>query len=408
LPSENLEKYPVRILLLSNKVPFPSNDGSTIAIRSMIDALLLNGASISLISLNTKKHFRSQKEIQENLPQGLDFKAIDVDTDIKPLGAALNLLSGQAYHVSRFKQSKMTAALRHELSKEEFDIIQLEGLSMAVYLPLIRKYSKAAISMRAHNIEHLIWERHAYNESSFYKKKYLELQSARLKKFELEQLTLMDALVFITEADRNIYRSWEGKTISTAIPCGLNPEDYDTKVPEEFRYDVVHLASLDWLPNQQGLEWFIDKVWPLVIEARPESRVAIGGRHMPKKIFQNADDNLWVFAEVDDAQRFIKAGKVAIIPLLAGSGMRIKLIEYMAMNQSAVSTIIGAEGINLSANKEVLLAENAEAFAAAIILLLDNKLERENMAEAARKKFNEEYANRSLGQKLLEFYQTLV
>ena len=129
---------------------------------------------------------------------------------------------------------------------------------------------------------------------------------------------------------------------------------------------------------------------------------------MPKKIFQYADDNLWVFAEVDDAQRFIKGAKVAIIPLLAGSGMRIKLIEYMAMKQATVSTIIGAEGVNLSANKEVLLADQAEAFAAAIILLLDNKMERENMAEAALKKFKEEYANRSLGQKLLEFYQTLL
>lgn len=398
----------MKILLLSNKVPFPSNDGSTIAIRSMIDALLLNGTSLSLLSLNTKKHFRSQKEIQENLPPGIDFQAVDVDTDITPLSAALNLVNGKAYHVSRFDQPKMRTLLKQKLQEQEFDIIQLEGLSMAVYLPLIRKYSTASVSMRAHNIEHLIWERHANNESNFFKKKYLELQSARLKKFELKQLALMDALVFITEADRNTYRNWEGKTISTSIPCGLNPEDYNTTVPEEFRYDVVHLSSLDWLPNQQGLEWFIQKVWPLVVEARPESNIAIGGRHMPKKIFQYASDSLWVFSEVDDAQRFIKAGKVAIIPLLAGSGMRIKLIEYMAMGQACVSTIIGAEGINLSANKEVLLAENEESFAAALILLLDNKLERENMAQAARKKFNEEYANFSLGKKLLEFYQTLV
>ena len=408
MPSENLQKYPVKILLLSNKVPFPSNDGSTIAIRSMVDALLLNGASLSLLSLNTKKHFRSPKEIQENTPTELDFQAVDVDTDITPISAALNLINGKAYHVSRFYQPKMKAALKQKLQEQKFDIIQIEGLSMAVYLPLIRKYSEAAVSMRAHNIEHLIWERHTNNETNFFKKKYLELQSARLKKFELKQLTLMDALVFITEADRNTYRSWDGKTISTSIPCGLNPEDYDKSVPTEFNYDVVHLASLDWLPNQQGLEWFIEKVWPLVLEARPESNIAIGGRHMPKKIFQYASDSLWVFAEVNDAQRFIKAGKIAIIPLLAGSGMRIKLVEYMAMSQACVSTIIGAEGINLSANKEVLLAENEEAFAAAIILLLDNKLERENMAQAARKKFKQEYANLSLGKKLLDFYQTLV
>ncbi len=398
----------MKILLLSNKVPFPANDGSSIAIRSMVDALLLNGASLSLLSLNTKKHYRSPKEIAKHLPEGLDFKAIDVDTDIKPLAAFFNLLNGKAYHVSRFLQKDMQNELKAKLQEKEFDIIQLEGLSMAVYLPIIRKYSKASVSMRAHNIEHLIWQRHTENETNTLKKKYLEIQSARLKKFELEQLALMDAQVFITDADRNIYRSWGGKKISTSIPCGLNPEDYSTQAPEEFRYDIAHLASLDWLPNQQGLEWFLEEVWPLVLEARPQSRIAIGGRHMPKKLFNYANDNLWLFAEVDDAQRFIKAAKIAIIPLLAGSGMRIKLVEYMAMGQACVSTPIGAEGINLEANKEVLLAQEAEAFAAAIILLLDNDTERENMSQAARQKFEEEYANAGLGEKLLKFYQTLL
>jgi glycosyltransferase involved in cell wall biosynthesis len=398
----------VKILLLSNKVPFPANDGSSIAIRSMVDALLLNGATLSLLSLNTKKHYRSAKDIEKNLPQRLDFTAVDADTDIKLIPAALNLISGKAYHVSRFLQKGMLKALKEKLQEKDFDIIQLEGLSMAVYLPLIRKYSKASVSMRAHNIEHLIWERHTNNETHKLKKKYLEIQSARLKKFELDHLALMDALVFITDADRNIYRSLGGKKISTSIPCGLNPEDYSTEVPEEFRYDIAHLASLDWLPNQQGLEWFLEEVWPLVLEARPQSRIAIGGRNMPKKLFNHANDNLWLFAEVDDAQRFIKAAKIAIIPLLAGSGMRIKLVEYMAMGQACVSTIIGAEGINLEANKEVLLAHEAEAFAAAIILLLDNDTERENMSQAARKKFEKEYANASLGANLLKFYQTLL
>jgi len=398
----------VKILLLSNKVPFPANDGSSIAIRSMIDALSLNGASVSLLSLNTKKHYRSPKEIQKEIPPGLDFEAIDVDTDVKVIGAALNLINGQPYHVSRFMQKKMQKALKAKLAEKTFDIIQLEGLSMAVYLPLIRKYCKSAVIMRAHNIEHLIWERHTDNEPNKLKKKYLEIQSARLKKFEMKQLGLMDAQVFITEADRTIYRNWGVKQISTSIPCGLNPADYNSARPTEYRYDVAHLASLDWLPNQQGLEWLLEQVWPLVLEARPESRIAIGGRHMPKKMFQHANDNLWLFAEVDDAQRFIKAAKIAIIPLLAGSGMRIKLIEYMAMGQACVSTIIGAEGINIEANKEILLADEAEAFAAAIILLLDNETERENIAQAARKKFEDEYANVNLGAKLLTFYQTLL
>jgi glycosyltransferase involved in cell wall biosynthesis len=408
LPSENLEKYPVKILLLSNKVPFPANDGSTIAIRSMIDAMLLNGVSLTVLSLNTKKHHRSTADIKENCPANLDFTSVDVDTDLKIGSAFLNLLNGQPYHVSRFKQMKMEKILKAKLKEINFDIIQLEGLSMAVYLPLIRKYSQASVLMRAHNIEHQIWQRHTDNESKKLKKKYLEIQTARLKKFEIEKLEQMDAQIFISDADRNIYRKWGGKRISCSISCGLNPEEYVQSSATEVRYDIAHLASLDWLPNQQGLQWFLDKVWPLVLEARPETRIAIGGRHMPKKIYQHANDRLWVFSEVDNIQRFIKSAKIAIIPLLAGSGMRIKLIEYMAMGQACVSTEIGAEGISLEANKEVFLANDPEGFASAIILLLDNEEERISVGTAARAKFIHEYSNAHLGSKLIKFYQTLL
>jgi glycosyltransferase involved in cell wall biosynthesis len=398
----------VKILLLSNKVPFPANDGSTIAIRSMIDAMLLNGVTLSVLSLNTKKHHRSAAEIKENCPENLDFSSVEVDTNIKIGSAFLNLINRKPYHVSRFKQIKMEKILKAKLAEIDFDIVQLEGLSMAVYLPLIRKYSKAAICMRAHNIEHLIWQRHTDNESKKLKKKYLEIQTARLKKFETEKLELMDAQIFISDADRNIYRNWGGKRISCSISCGLNPEEYNKSSQTEQRYDIAHLASLDWLPNQQGLQWFLDKVWPLVLDVRPETRIAIGGRHMPKKIYQHANDRLWVFPEVDDVQHFINSAKIAIIPLLAGSGMRIKLLEYMAMGQACVSTEIGAEGISVVANKEVFIANQPEEFAAAIVLLLDNVEERTSLGAAAREKFIEEYSNAELGAKLITFFQTLL
>lgn len=399
----------MRILILSNKVPYPAKDGSSIAIRSMVEGLMLNDAKVHLLSLNTKKHYRHPAEFHSLLPKGLEFDKVDVDTDISPWKAFLNLLSGKAYHISRFLQSNFKARLKEELQNNLFDIVQLEGLSMAVYLTLIRNYSNAPVVLRAHNIEFQIWDRHRQHEKSFLKSLYLAIQCKRLKRFEQRVFDKVDASLFITKQDRKFYKSLGHKQQSLVAPCGLNPADYPLQEDDEdAEFDLIHLASLDWMPNQQGAIWFLNEVWPLVLEARPNTRMAFGGRNMPKEIIEKSSNKLWLYPEVKDAQEFVAKGKVAVVPLLAGSGMRIKLLEYLAWAKVTISTSIGAEGIDLEENKEILIADDAESFAAGIVYLLDDNRARMNMKNAARRFFEAHYDNKKLGKDILQFYGTLV
>lgn len=401
----------MKILLLSNKVPYPAKDGSSIAIKSMAEGLLANNAKVHLLSLNTRKHFRDEKDFKDLLPNDLVFEKVDVNTDISAWGAFVNLISGKAYHVSRFLQKDFSKRLKELLLSNHFDIIQLEGLSLAVYLPLIRKYSKASVVLRAHNIEYRIWQRHSSHESSFWKRFYLQLQSKRLQKFEKKSFKEVDAALFITKQDQSTFRKWGGQTLSLVAPCGLNLKTYKpltSEEAEEAEFDLVHLASLDWLPNEQGALWFLEKVWPLVLEARPKTRLALGGRHMSKSIIEKASDLVWLYPEVKDAKEFLNKGKVAIVPLLAGSGMRIKLLEYLAWGMAIISTSIGAEGIEIKNEKEMLLADDAESFAAGVVYLLDDKEGRETMQRAARRFFEMNFDNTKLGKEILQFYATLV
>lgn len=398
----------MRVLIISNKVPYPANDGSSLAMRSTIDALRSQGVELSLISLNTRKHFRDLDKVKALAPEDLDWQAIAVNTDISTLGALLNLISGKAYHVSRFYQSAVSEAIKEKLTHRAFDLIQLEGLSMAVYLPLLRKLSNAPVVMRAHNIEYLIWQRHLENESNPWQARYLKIQVGRLKKFEEWAWKNVDANIFITKQDLQFYRQQKGKSIATALPCGLNGSEYQQSPAESCRFDLVHLASLDWLPNQQGLEWFLNKVWPMIKAARPQTQVVIGGRDMPKSLYEKSEDGLNFYPKVEDAQAFIRSGKLAIIPLLAGSGMRIKLVEYLAMGQAAVSTEIGAEGIDIENGREAMLAKDAESFASAVVYLLENDAARQAMEKAALQYFKEHFSNEQVGKELLKFYQTLL
>jgi glycosyltransferase involved in cell wall biosynthesis len=376
--------------------------------RSMVEALRLNATEVHLLCLNTRKHFRSSAEIEKHRPPELKLEYFNVNTDLKPLSALRNLLSRQAYHVSRFYQKSLVQRLEALLQAETFDIIQLEGLPMAVYLPLLRKYSKAPLLIRAHNIEYQIWERHLAHEQNPLRKLYLKLQVGRLKRFEKESLEAADAVVFISHQDQEIYRSWGGKSIANTTPCGLNPAEHPPISGTPPKYDVVHLASLDWLPNRQGAEWFLKEVWPLILEARPQTTMGFGGRDMPKEIIALGNQNLWLYPHVENARDFVAHGKVAVIPLLAGSGMRIKLLELLAWGMPTVSTSIGAEGIAIENYKEGILADDPESFAAAVVYLLDGKESRKEMQVQARQFFENHFDNRQLGADLLNFYRTLI
>ncbi|MGB0979461.1 MAG: glycosyltransferase family 4 protein, partial [Croceimicrobium sp.] len=396
------------VLILCNKVPYPANDGSSIAMRSIAEALRLNETQVHILALNTKKHHRHGKQIEKHKPDNIVLEHFEVDTDVKVTTALANLFTTKPYHVSRFYQKSLAERLQKLLSQVKFDIIQLEGLSMAVYLPLIRKCSKASVVIRGHNIEYQIWQRHIAHEENWLKRLYLKIQNRRLEKFEKQSLEAADANVFISPQDQALYRNWGGRSINTVVPCGLSKEEHPPISGFQAKYDLVHLASFDWLPNKQGAAWFLKEVWPLILEARPNTTLGLGGRDMPKEFLEQSNDQLWLYPIVEDARDFLAHGKIALVPLLAGSGMRIKLLELLAWGMPTVSTTIGAEGIPISNYQEGILADDPEGFAAAVIYLLDGTEARKEMQMKARSFFEEKFDNRRLGKDLLSFYQTLI
>lgn len=396
----------LKILLLTNKVPYPANDGSSIAMASMVDGFLKNGASVTLLSLNTRKHFKDEGSINSEIPANLNFYKVDVNTDVHAVGAAVNLISGQPYHVSRFYQKRYAAKLKSLLQSESFDIVQIEGLSMAVYYDLVKSLSKAPVVLRAHNVEHQIWERHINNQKDFFQKRYLQIQVKRLKKFELDAFAKMDAIVAITEEDESgiIKLAPTLKTIS--IPCGIDlKKTKPDKHAHGYQSDIGYLASFDWMPNVQGVEWFLDSVWPILKKQRPDITFRLGGRHMPNHFHNLKEDGISIHPDVPDMAEFVCGSRLAVIPLLAGSGMRIKIIENMALGKCQVSTTIGAEGVKVENGHDILLADTPEEFARQIFDALSSPERVDEIGANARITIEENYGNEALGKRLINFYE---
>ncbi len=395
----------MKILLLSNKVPFPPTDGSSIAMASMAKALQQAGARVHMLSLNTHKHHKTPSEIEASIPEGLHFDHVTANTNITPKNTFSNLFSKEAFHVSRFYQNTFAKRLRKELEEHAFDWIQIDGLPMAVYLPLLRE-TEAKISLRAHNVEHRIWEQQLKKEKNPLKKKYLQLQVKRLKTFELYVLKKIDALVPITNKDLTHFRHLGFSGPALHIPCGIEAKDYPQNSTTSPAYDVAYLASMDWLPNLSGLEWFIEEVWPLIAEKQPDMKIHLAGYGMPKRLRERSTAQLKIEGAVKDKAHFLADARLCMVPLLAGSGMRIKVLEYMVMGKCIISTSIGAEGIPVTHGENILLADDPQAFAEQIDWALTNPEKRNEIARAARYFAHEQFDNQTLGKRLLAFYKS--
>jgi polysaccharide biosynthesis protein PslH len=399
----------LKVLQISNKAPYPCNDGSSIAIYNMARGLLENGVELHLLTINTKKHFKPDSGVPHDFLKRTHYQSVYRDTDLSFPEAFMNLFSSQSYFVSRFKFREFENKLAGILKEQKFDIIQLEGLFMAVYIGTIRKFSTAKIVLRAHNIEHFIWKRHITHENSWIKRLYLRLQNRRLRKFELKIMNSVDALVPITTTDEEEFKKLGCTKPLFSCISGVDVPGYQASGPVAERPgSVFYFGSMDWLPNQEAVSWFLKNCWKDIISAVPSAKFIIAGRGIPLHFFHNTLPNVSIIEDVEVPSVIFRQNQVMIVPLWSGSGLRIKIIEGMAYGKPIVSTSIGAEGIAYTAGKELVIADDSASFSAAVISLLTDDAKRNALSEAASSFAMREFNNKPVVERLVNFYRGLM
>lgn len=358
---------------------------------------------IHILAVNTPKHF--VKEIPDELKKIAKADAVFVDTKIKASEAFFNLFSSESYNVSRFYSSEFENKLTEILKENSFDIIQLESLFVTPYLKAIRKYSKAPVVLRAHNIEHFIWEKVAGDENNFLKKIYIKSLAKKLKNYELKIIKKLDAIVAITEEDKKEFQKINPAIPVHVAPVGLDPGDYTTE-NSTIEFCLFHLGSMDWLPNIEGVNWLLNEVWPLI--ENKEIKLYLAGRKMPQELLSLNKINIIVEGTINDSRKFIREKQIMLVPLLTGGGMRVKIIEGMALGKTIISTTKGAEGINYTDGKNILIADTAQAFAEKISYLINNKNSCEEIGRNAKNLFLEKYSYLKIAEEVNVFYKSLL
>jgi glycosyltransferase involved in cell wall biosynthesis len=389
-----------------NKVPWPPKDGGAIACLNMTKGFSMLGHEVTVLCMNTSKHHVSIKDMPAPIRSRAEFRLVEVPASINWIEAALNLLfSKLPYNAQRFISDDFSLELIKLLTEKKYDVIQLEGLYLCPYIPVIRKYSDALIAYRAHNIEYEIWERTA-TLSNGLRSKYLRNLSKRIKRFEINHLNTYDLLIPITDRDGQILDKLGNKKQRHTSQTGI---DFASLVPTAKKLEfpsLFHIGALDWAPNQEGLLWFFNNCWAKIHSENPNLKFYLAGRNAPEWFERYLKlDGVEYLGEINDAYDFINSKAVMVVPLFSGSGMRIKIIEGMALGKPIVTTDIGTEGIPTEDGNNILIANNADEFVEAITRLINDRELSDQIGKNAIGFIQEKFDNLSQAGALIDFYK---
>jgi glycosyltransferase involved in cell wall biosynthesis len=419
----------MRILQLTPRIAWPPTDGGRVVMLQVVRALERLGAHVEVLSLNPRKQ-RVDVDAARRVLAPVRLDAVDVDTSAHARALLRSFPLRAPQLVARFFSPRFESELRARLRDGRFDVVQIESPFLLPYVRAIRESSSAAIALRSLNVEFRIWERLAMSETNVVRRLALRTIARRLRRYEVAQLDVCDAIIPITEADARDFRALGCTRAMYVLSGGVEVDDSSRIAdrgsqahPSEARIlgggscdlrsairdlagDLVgFLGSLDYRPNQEAAIWIAEQLRPRM---RVETELHVAGARAPEWLRARLVASGVVFdGEVEDAAAFVRGMGVMIAPILSGGGMRIKILEAMAAGKAVVTTTIGAEGIDVRDGVNALIADDAEGFAAAIESLLSDPERARAIGGAGRALVETRYSADALTRGLLAFYEEL-
>jgi sugar transferase (PEP-CTERM/EpsH1 system associated) len=300
--------------------------------------------------------------------------------------AAGHLFSTLPYAVGKYRSKPYRRIVQDLLDRENFDLIVCDFLFPAVNLP--RRLPCPAVIF-THNVESEIWRRHAETKTGRLSRALFTTQWRRMLRYEGRTLARFDLILAVSAADRDTFRTLYGRDATAPIyvvPTGVDTEYFRPMAVAPAPNHLVFTGSMDWLPNEDGMLYFVREILPLIRRDEPETTFSIIGRAPTPAVRRLAEgQGIEVTGRVDDVRPHVARGGIYVVPLRIGGGTRLKIFEAMAMGCPVVSTTVGAEGLPVNDGQDVVLADGPERFAGAVVRLIRDAGARAALGQAARR-----------------------
>ncbi|MGB2645244.1 MAG: glycosyltransferase, partial [Candidatus Acidiferrum sp.] len=287
------------------------------------------------------------------------------------------------------------------LAREKYDLLICDFLLTAAVVPWDWPKPKVLFT---HNIEAVIWERHYQVSKNPIWKAVSYREFRLLERMERNYVSRAEHVLAVSENDRDFFLKYAPKDRMSVIPTGVDVDYFSPGQGEEEPESIVFTGSMDWTANEDGIVFFIEKVMPPVRERFPQAKLYVVGRRPTARLKRigESEKNVVVTGTVDDIRPYLARGSVYVVPLRVGGGTRIKIFEAMAAGKAVVSTTIGAEGLPVRTEENILLADEPETLAKSVIELLSDRVKRERIGENARKLVAENYSWKAVGKTLAD------
>ena len=399
----------MNILQICHKPPFPAIDGGCIAIKNISEGLIKESCNIKILTISTLKHPFNLNYFPKEFVKKTKIESVFVDTKLNIVDAFSNLVTYDSYNISRFFSPDFNTLLIKTIKKNKFDVVLLESLFTTPYIETIKNHCQTKIILRSHNLEHIIWRRLAKETSNPAKKIYLNLLSNQLKSYEIEILSKVDGIAAISKEDEFKYKNFNQGSKTVTIPFGIDVFKYKFNVvSKNKKIKFFHLGAMDWKPNLEAVGWLLKEIWPEILHYNSKAELHLAGKNMPKWLIDKRDKNVFNHGNVADAKDFMQKYDVMLVPILSAGGIRVKIIEGMALGKTIISTKIGAEGLSYVNNENILIADSPEDFGKISEKLFSKKDELIRIGENARRHVLENYDQSNISKKLISFFESFL
>jgi glycosyltransferase involved in cell wall biosynthesis len=395
-----------RILALTSRVPWPPREGHQLRSYHVLDALASQHEVHLLSCLRADDAPDTDASLRHKLT---GFETFPVPAERSRTVLARALLKGTSSRTPFVVAKYRIAAMQRRIAElaGRHDLIHIDMLPLFANVPA--GTTSPPVVLNAHNVEHRLLEARAGVDARIAARAFLRGQVPKLCAFERTACQRASAILACSEDDAAQLRQLAPETPVNVVPNGVDLEyNQPAKFPPIGSADMVFVGQMGWFPNRDGVEWFLADILPRILKQREDARFVLVGKQTGLAVPDALRSHVTLAGFVPDVRKPVLDAAIYVVPLRAGSGTRLKVLEAMALGKAIVTTRIGAEGIELEHGHDALFADDAESFTAAVRRLMESPDEIARLGAAARLRAEQRYGWDAIGDRMLLAYAKLL
>ncbi|MDE2433090.1 MAG: glycosyltransferase [Burkholderiales bacterium] len=395
----------MKILVMTTKSPYPLFEGRALRTYNLIKQAAEHHEIHLLSFVQTQEDLEGIEHMRQ-ICSVVEYEKLYFDESRRDIlkDAVAELFSRAPLPVVKYRTAAMREKLRRLIVENRYDLIHLDMLHLAEYVEIC---GDIPIVLVEHNVEHVILDRRAANESRWWARRYLRYQAAKLKAYESRACARVGHVVSVSELDAQQLRALASSATITAVPNGVDTDYFKAEGRAKRRSNLVFVGGFTWFPNLDAIGYFCDEILPRLLALVPDLSLTVIGKHPDapavQRIAQHAQVEL--VGQVDDIRPYVDEAQAYVVPLRIGGGTRLKILDAFAMSQTIISTSVGCEGLAVAHDQSIVIADTPDDFAQAVAKVLRDRHFAERVGRQGRQLVESQYDWRAVAKTLLKVYE---